>query len=63
MLCKANHMTLQATDLTTCMVLFFEKTLLVVHAEIGVQVAERVCSILSMFFSFYHIFSSTKKKI
>lgn len=62
MLCKANHMTLQATDLTTCMVLFFEETFLVVHAEIRAQITDRLLySFLVLLFLPYILFYQKKK--
>lgn len=64
MICKADHMTVQATDLTTCVVLCFQRDIVgnTCQEETWAQVAEHVCSILSMFFSFFHNSSPTKKK-
>lgn len=64
MLCEADHMTVQATDLTTCMVLCFQRDILgtTCREETWAQVAEHVCSVLSMFFSFFPNSSPTKKK-
>lgn len=64
MLYEADHMSVEATDLTTCVVLCFQRDVLgnTCREEIWAQVAEHACSILSMFFSFFHILSYKKKR-
>lgn len=64
MLCKADHMTAQATNSTACVVLCFQRGILgnTCREQVWAQVAEHVCYILSMFYSFFPYLLSYKKK-